>query len=132
MMSCKTQKYQLEENSVLSLQEGFYNVIPSPIKHGKSSVKATINLNNFDKENITLIGFYFRNEFIKFKEVRNPYGIEGSVKLDDTKKDAQIPFDIKNNEVVLSYKQNNKNKFVKFVLNKKKDFLDNVPMERNN
>lgn len=132
MFSCKSQKYHLEEDSALSLQEGYYKVIPSPIYDGKSSVAAIIKLNAFNKEDITLLGFYFRNQFVEYKEVRNPYGIEGSVLLDDTKKDTKILFDIKNNEVVVSYEQKNKNKFVKFILNKKKDFLDNVPMERNN
>lgn len=130
LFSCKSKKYCLEENSVLTLKDGFYSIVPPAISEGNSSVKATLILNNFDKNKISLKGFYFRNHFISYKEVKNPFGIEGSVILDG--KEEKIPFNLEDFEVVLVYVVKDKDKYVKFSLKRKDNDFNNIPMENKN
>lgn len=131
LSACKTQKYKLESNSDLSLKSGFYIEIPPAIFEGKSSTEATIILNNFNVDDIVLKGFYFRNKFIKYKALKSPYALKGSVILDGINA-KKVPFDIKNYEVVVSYQQNKKEKHVKFSLKRKENSLNNIPMKNNN
>lgn len=129
IIGCKSQQFKLETESDLSLKEGNFTVIPAPIKEGKSKVKAHMILNDFDP-NIKLIGFYFRDKFVEYKDNNNPYVLEGSVEISDSK--TESPFELEQNEVVVSYNQNKKKKFVKFKLKKKMNSLNNIPMENNN
>lgn len=129
ILGCKSHKYNLEENSSLTLKEGFYTIIPSGVFEGKTSASVTIILDDFDKEAIVLKGFYFRNRFIEIKENSNT--INGSIFLED-KIDTKTPFEIENSDVVISYLQNEKQKFVKFKLRKKENGINNVPMENKN
>lgn len=129
ILGCKSHKYSLEENSSLTLKEGFYTIIPSGVFEGKTSASVTIILDDFDKEAIVLKGFYFRNRFIEIKENSNT--INGSIFLED-KIDTKTPFELENSDVVISYLQNEKQKFVKFKLRKKENGINNVPMENKN
>jgi len=131
LLSCKSPKYQLEENSKLTLKKGFYKIIPSGMFQGKSTQNVSIILNDFNTEEIILNGVYFQNEFVNYKKVNNPYKITASTVIDKTSKN-EIPFKLENNEVVVKYTQKKKPKFVKFRLNKKKNSLDNIPMNTRN
>lgn len=129
LMSCKSQKYQLEENPILVLKEGYYNEIPPGIREGNIYIKATLKFNEFDKEKIKLIGFYFRDNYIPMKQVSDSYSIEGSVlkKKKDSLAENKIPFEIKPSEVVLSYEVNKKLKHAKYIVKRKISF-DDIPM----
>lgn len=128
LISCKSQKFQLENNSILSLKEGYYIEIPPAIKEGSAYLKTTIVFNDFDKEDIELVGFYFRNNYILMKDISNPYTIEGSIlkgkNISTSKKN--IPFDLKPFEVVVSYMESKKMKHIKIKVKRKISF-DDVP-----
>lgn len=127
--SCKTQKFQLEDSPELTLKEGYYVEVPPAIFEGNAYVKATLKFHEFDKSQVELIGFYFRNNFIKMKEVSDPFAIEGSVlkvENDDDVNKTKIPFNLQPFEVVLSYKSKGKQKYAKYKVNRKEVF-DNIP-----
>jgi hypothetical protein len=126
MIGCKSQKYQLESSPILTLKEGYYVVIPPAIVEGVTSVKASLKFDEFDKGEIELIGFYFRNNYISMKAVSDPYAIEGGVLKKENSEETKIPFSIEPYEVVLSYKEKGKLKYAKFNI-KKKAIFDNIP-----
>ena len=131
LWSCKSQEFKLEKTNDIKLEEGFYVIIPPAIAEGSSSIKITLNFNEFDKTTIELVGLYFRGNFIAMKEVTNPYGIEGSVPEINLIKDEDFPFDLEPSEVVLTYKKDDKIKYAKYNV-KRKISLDDVPMSKNN
>lgn len=130
LFGCKSQQFKLENNSDLSLQNGTYVIIPAAIEESASSVEISILLNEFNKD-ISLNGFYFRDTFIDKKPNKNQFQLEGIVSLNSNSTN-KIPFLIEDDEVVVSYNQNKKKKFVKFKLKKKINSLNNIPMENNN
>lgn len=128
LISCKSQKLQLENNSILSLKEGYYIDIPPAIKEGNTYLKTTIVFNDFNKEEIELVGFYFRNNYVLMKDVSNPFAIEGSILKGKNKSTSRknIPFDLKPFEVVVSYIERGKLKHIKIKVKRKVSF-DDVP-----
>ena len=121
----------MEKTNDIKLVEGFYVIIPPAIAEGSTSLKITLNFKEFDKTTIELVGLYFRGNFITMKEVTNPYGIEGFVIEKNVKINEDFPFSLKPSEVILSYKKDNKIKYVKYNV-KRKVSLDDVPMSKNN
>lgn len=121
----------MEKVNDIKLEEGFYVIIPPAIAEGSSSIKVTLNFKGFDKTTIELTGFYFRGSFIAMKEVANPYGIEGIVPENNSEIEEDFPFELEPFEVVLSYKKDNKVKYAKYTVKKKKS-LDDVPMSKSN
>lgn len=131
LWSCKSQEFKLEKVNDIKLEEGFYVIIPPAIAEGTSSIKITLNFNEFDKTSTELVGLYFRGNFIAMKEVTNPYAIEGSVPENNLVEDKNFPFDLKPSEVVLSYKKGDTIKYAKYTV-KRKVTLGDVPMSKNN
>jgi len=131
VLACKSQKYSLEENSELTLKNGFYLITPSGIAEGNTTVSASFTLEDYNKDKILIYGFYFRNDFIELKENQKNNTFKGSVILQKNK-DATIPFQLKNSEIVIAYSKNNKEKFVKFKLKRKERDNFDVLMQNKN
>lgn len=129
LFGCKSKKFCLEDNSELTLKEGFYREIPSGVYEGESTIDVTIIFNDFDKQLFEIKGFYFRNKFVEKNLKFNNFTLKGSLKLD--KVDEHIPFTIENNEIVISYLKKEKTKYVKFSLKEQRNSIDNIPMEKN-
>lgn len=126
-ITCKSHTYQLEDSSKLTLKESYFVEIPPAIIKGNTYVKAVLKFNKFDREKIKFLGFYFRNNFIVMKEVSDVYAIEGSVLKNKIQDENRIPFSLKSYEVVLSYLDNNKQRYAKFKIKRKVSF-DDIPM----
>ncbi len=127
LIACKPQEYQLEVKPKLILKEGFYIEIPPAISEGKSYVKVILKFEEFDKETLKIKGFYFRNNFISMKEVKDPFSIEGSIIRSQSENISKnIPFELEPFEVVLSYENNKKLKYIKYSVKRKISF-DDVP-----
>lgn len=109
------------------LKEGYFVEIPPAIIKGNTYVKAVLKFNKFDREKIKFLGFYFRNNFILMKEVSDVYAIEGSVLKIKIQDENRIPFSLKSYEVVLSYLDNDKQRYTKFKIKRKVSF-DDIPM----
>jgi len=125
-LGCKSQKYQLENNPKISLKEGTFKETPPAIIDEKGSVSVTLKLNKFNKEEIELIGFYFRNHYFSVDNMIEPYTVRGGFTVGDKNSEEKIPFEIISSEVVIAYKTNKKLKHAKFPLKRIESF-DNIP-----
>lgn len=126
---CKSKQFCLEENSKLSLKEGFYKEIPTGVAEGNSTFEITLVFNSFDNDKITIEGFYFRNVYIEKNFSYEDYKVKASLKLNENENES--PFKLANNEIVLHYKEREKSKYVKLSLKKQENSIDNIPMEKN-
>ena len=100
-------------------------MVPPAIAEGETTISAYLNFKEFDTGKYQIKGFYFRNQFIPYKQMANPFLVEGSV-FENEKVIENIPFNLKPYEVVLSYTQKQKKKYAKYNL-KRKVSLDDVP-----
>ena len=128
--SCKSQKFQLEEKSDLTLKEGYFKEIPSGVANDESTIEVSVTLNDFNKNTIQINGLFFRDAALKSNYSKVFTVVANYKKGVNTEKEN--PFTLANNEVVVEYEQGDKVKFVKYTLKQKQMSLDNIPMQNNN
>lgn len=128
--NCKSKRMGVETTSPLELNAGFYEVIPSAIFAGNSTVKVTMFLNKYKEKNIIIKGFYFCNKFIKFNKSMDYFKIELNISLDNSGIN-KIPFTFKDSEIIILYEHKKREEFVKFNLTNKESNMNNVPMNSN-
>ena len=136
IMGCAN-AYKLEKKSNLNFTESYFKSWSSGVKDGGSGYSIFLFLDkNFDlKNNKTEIkGIYFKEKyasikaqgenkfqaFVKDGSIVNVIVEKGKKEIVETKEDEKIPFELKENEAVISYLVNDKNKYVKIILNEKK------------
>lgn len=148
MVGCAN-KYQFEEQSALDFSESYYQRWTAGVKGGGSGINIYLTLKsdvNLDSENIQIEGIYFK-EFYTELQFYPPTKFQGAIKTKANSKDAfellqggsvdkdstedvkeknETPFQLENDEAVISYKEKGVQKYVKITLVKKD--LMNQPM----
>ena len=130
--------YKLEKKPELNILESYYKIKNSGVKGGDSGYSIYLMLGedaNLDNKNINIKGIYFKEKYadLKYqtlgkyqtfiKENNNSDRLESESNLKESieeVKEDKIPFDLKDTEAVISYVMNEKMKFFKVVLEKKK------------
>ena len=129
--------YKLEKKSELNFTESYYKNWSSGVKDGGSGFNIYLSLDkNVDllKNHTVIKGIYFKEKyasikaqgenkfqaFVKDGSIVNVIVEKGKKEIVETKEDEKIPFELKENEAVISYLVNDKNKYVKIILNEKK------------
>lgn len=137
IMSCST-KYNLEKKSILNFNKSYYTEYASPIKGGESGFNIYLLMDNIidpETKNVLIEGIYFKDKYCKLKnQGSNKYqgfiGFKGFLEVDDfehkTSENSknkviteEIPFKLEENEAVIKYNVEEKQKYVKIVLIKK-------------
>ncbi|PQJ80457.1 hypothetical protein [Polaribacter porphyrae] len=140
LFSCKStsNNYKIEKRPTPEIEKAYYQDWASGIKGGGAGYSVYL----FFKENtnITIEGIYFKNKYSKIKFqgknkyqafVKNNENLEKS-NMDDTEpikkedKLEKIPFELKGNEAVISYIENEQKRFMKITLNKNENM--DLPM----
>lgn len=148
MVGCAN-KYQIEQQSALVFSESYYQRWTAGVKGGGSGINIYLTLKpevNLDAESIQVEGIYFKDFYTKL-QFYPPTKFQGAIKTkgnskdafellqggsvnkdpkEDTEKKIEIPFQLENNEAVISYKKKGVQKYVKITL-VKKDMM-NQPM----
>ena len=136
IMGCAN-AYKLEKKSNLNFTESYFKSWSSGVKDGGSGYSIFLFLDkNFDlKNNKTEIkGIYFKEKYAQIKGqgqnkfqafIKEGSGVDiiaekGKKELVEIKNDEKFPFELKENEAVINYLVNDKNKYVKIVLSKRK------------
>ena len=129
--------YKLEKKSTLNFTESYFKSWSSGVKDGGSGYSIFLLLDkNFDlKNNNTEIkGIYFKEKYAQIKGqgqnkfqafIKEGSGVDiiaekGKKELVEIKNDEKFPFELKENEAVINYLVNDKNKYVKITLSKRK------------
>lgn len=117
--------YKLEKKVELNFTESYYKNWYSPIKDGGSgfSIYLSLDTTNQDK-NSKIEGIYFKEKYATLKD-QGANKFQAFIKQDNESESQklikdEIPFKLKNNEAVVSYLVNKKQKYVKIILSKKK------------
>ena len=142
-------KYQIEKQSVLDFSESYYQRWTAGVKGGGSGINIFLTLKpevNLDDKNIQVEGIYFK-EFYTELQFYPPTKFQGAIKTKGNSKDAfellqggsannesnkddekkvEIPFQLENNEAVISYKEKGVQRYFKITLAKKT--MMNQPM----
>ena len=132
MISCCSNKFHLEKKSSLTFNESYYSKWTSGVQGQGSGFTIYLVINksvDISNKNIKILGIYFREKYSTLKyQGSNRY--QGFVKNNENLKvvspdskitvinneDEKIPFSLKKNEAVVSYKINEKQKYVKINL----------------
>ena len=147
LMSCSN-KYKLEEKSILEFKESYYQQWVAGVKGGGAGFSIFLELKpeiKLDRNELKVEGIYFKKRYAsldyfspaKFRgfirtersTVSNTSKKLGDDDLDEVPKRTQeedIPFVLTDNEAVIVYKEKGVRKYVKVLL-EKKDLL-NPPM----
>jgi hypothetical protein len=130
-IGCNSSKFYLQEKPMIQVNEAFYEVIPSAIKEGNSFAKITLIFNNSDVLNkIEIKGVYFKNQFAKLiSKDKNTFVASIILPKEATLDENKIPFTLNPGEIVVSYKEKNKEKFALFKV-KLKDSIDSNTIPR--
>ncbi len=128
-------KYSLTQTPDFTLGEVYYQDWVSGIQEGGSGTNVYISFNNFTKD-IVVKDIYFRKKILEAQQNGNQYigyyknEMERDIIMDgDPKKEAQntppkkFPFDLKDNEAVISYLQSGEMKYYKISGMEKKDMI---------
>ncbi|MEN8880676.1 MAG: hypothetical protein ABF311_10925, partial [Polaribacter sp.] len=117
LMGCKSQDFSLVKENELQLNEGFFKEISPAIADEDTYIQVNLNFNQFDTAKIKLLAIYFRNQIIPSKVNEDTFSISGSINKESTLvKYIAFPFELKTNEVVLSYKKKNKTNYAKYTI----------------
>lgn len=128
LLCCKSNKFALETASIFTFKEIFFTEIPAAIREGNSFATVTLEFQNLEElKNIELIGIYFKEKYALLK-AKNKVTYQASIILPKNKEQIQekIPFEIQSNEIVISYKESGKQKYLLKKI-QRKDSFDNVP-----
>ncbi|MDP4704477.1 MAG: hypothetical protein NWS05_05420 [Polaribacter sp.] len=128
---CKSGKFFLQEAPRFQLKEAFFEETPSAIKEGNSFAKITFILANTDNiESIEIKGVYFKNQFAKLVSKDSTTFIASIIlPKEEVSNENKIPFDLKSDEIMVSYLEKRKEKFALFKI-KRKDSLDSNKIPR--
>ncbi len=132
--------YKLEKKSSLSFKESYYTLFSSAVKDGDSGYNIYLVLNdsiNLEEDEINLKGVYFKDGYSDLKKQENNLyqafitvkgsGITSEKDYSTAKKEKnKVPFSLKENEAVISYKEKGKQRYFKIVLKNKKTI--DIPM----
>ena len=141
--------YKIEKKSVLEFEDAYYQRWTAGVKGGGSGINIYLNLKSrttVEERKIELNGIYFKDSYaelifyppIKFQAtIRTKENTKDSFaqlqvnpaeakKKSKVEKPKQIPFQLKEDEAVISYLENDSKKYVRIVLKKKE--MDNFPM----
>lgn len=128
LMGCKGNKFVLETNSKFTFKEAFYTVTPPAIQEGNSFSIVTLEFSSQEElKEIELKGIYFMEKYGLLK-AKNRVTYQASIILPKDKEvlKEKIPFQIEANEIVISYIEAGKQKYLLKKLNRK-DSFDNIP-----
>ncbi|MDP5094138.1 MAG: hypothetical protein NWQ17_12575 [Polaribacter sp.] len=128
---CKSGKFFLQKTPRFQLKEAFFEETPSAIKEGNSFAEITIiSANTDDIENTEIKGVYFKNQFAKLVS-KDSITFIASIILpkEEALKESKIPFELKSDEIVVSYLEKSKEKFALFKI-KRKESLDSNKIPR--
>jgi len=137
----KETTYKVQEKSVFKITKATFKEWVSGVIGGGSGVNVFFTIDNFDSSKIILDSIFFRGQKTKV-EIKNSLFI-GRFKTEinqqpdiiissDTNaeygnkvpiKTTKIPFDLKDNEAIISYKENGKQKYYRQELQKEKPDL---------
>ena len=128
---CKSGKFFLQEAPRFQLKEAFFEETPSAIKEGNSFAKITFILANTDNiESIEIKGVYFKNQLAKLVSKDSTTFIASIIlPKEEVSNENKIPFDLKSDEIMVSYLEKRKEKFALFKI-KRKDSLDSNKIPR--
>ena len=128
---CKSGKFFLQEAPRFQLKEAFFEETPSAIREGNSFAKITFILaNTYNIESIEIKGVYFKNQFAKLVSKDSTTFIASIIlPKEEVSIENKIPFDLKSDEIVVSYLEKRKEKFALFKI-KRKDSLDSNKIPR--
>ena len=128
---CKSGKFFLQEAPRFQLKEAFFEETPSAIREGNSFAKITITSVNTDNiKSIEIKGVYFKNQFAKLVSKDSTTFIASIIlPKEEVSNENKIPFDLKSDEIVVSYLEKRKEKFALFKI-KRKDSLDSNKIPR--
>ncbi|WP_296634480.1 hypothetical protein [Polaribacter sp.] len=127
LMGCKSQDFSLVKENKLQLNEGFFKEISPAIADEDTYIQVNLNFNQFDTAKIKLLAIYFRNQIIPSKVNEDTFSISGSINKELTLiENVEFPFELKANEVVLSYKKKNKTNYAKYAIVRKIS-MDDIP-----
>lgn len=128
LMGCKSNKFALEATSIFAIKEAYYTVTPAAIQEGNSFATVTLAFENYEElKNIELLGIYFREKYALLK-TKNKVTYQASIILPKDKEQIQekIPFKIQSNEIVISFKESGKQKYLLHKI-QSKDSFDDIP-----
>lgn len=128
---CKSGKFYLQEAPRFQLKEALFEETPSAIKEGNSFAEITFILANTDNiESIEIKGVYFKNQFAKLVSKDSTTFIASIIfPKEEVSNENKIPFDLKSDEIVVSYLEKRKEKFALFKI-KRKASLDSNKIPR--
>lgn len=130
LAQCKS-GYQLEKESSLEIGDAYYQYWVAGVEGGGSGINLFIPIKSVP-ENITLDSIYFRNKKSTIEMVNNNLAVGRFKSKTNTKKELimsnepfaeyanevpkipeKVPFDLKDDECVISYTENNRTKYFK-------------------
>jgi hypothetical protein len=139
--SCKETSYKVQSKTPFSIEKATYNDWIAGIKGGGSGTNVIVTIKDLDANNVVIDSMYFRGQKVKV-EVKNSNYIgrfnsdlnqrQDKVLHSDSQKEfgnqvpimeKEFPFDLENDEAVISYKEKNKLNFYKIQLEKGEDLL---------
>lgn len=129
--------YKLEKKPELNILESYYKTKSSGVRGGDSGYSIYLMLDentNLDTKNIKIKGIYFKDKYADLKNqglgkyqtfIKQDNNTDSLEPVFNSKKSVEIqeekiPFVLKDTEAVISYLQNEKMKFFKVALTKKK------------
>ena len=139
--SCKETSHQVQTNIPFSIEKATYNDWVAGVKGGGSGTNVIVTIKELDPNNIEVDSMYFRSRKVKVEIKGSSYIGRFNSRLNqrqdkvlhsDSKKEfgnqvpeveMKIPFELENNEAVISYKEKGKLKFYKIKLEKGKEQL---------
>ncbi|MFT6843656.1 MAG: hypothetical protein ACJASR_002440 [Psychroserpens sp.] len=132
---------QLETKTPFSIEKASYNDWVAGVKGGGSGTNVIVTIKDLDANNVVIDSMYFRGRKVKV-EVKSSNYIgrfnsylnqrQDKVLHSDSQKEfgnqvpiieKEFPFDLENDEAIISYKEKRKLKFYKITLEKGEDRL---------
>jgi hypothetical protein len=139
--SCKETSYQVQTKTPFTIERSTYNDWIAGVKGGGSGTNVIVTIKDLDTNNVVIDSMYFRGRRVKVEIKSSSYigrfnsilnQRQDKVLHSDSQKEfgnlapkveTEIPFELENDEVVLSYKEKGKLKFYKIQLEKAEDLL---------
>lgn len=126
LLGCASQKYSLEKNPRIQVEDAYYKEVPPAIKDGKVTTQVYIELQENDRNIVAINGIFFKGQYLKQKDNAKPLVMSTFISNKNPSLDPDFPFDLKNTEFVIDYQYNNKRKFALFPISRKLS-LDDIP-----
>ncbi|AOW21044.1 hypothetical protein [Urechidicola croceus] len=134
--SSKSMTYKLQENTPFSITNATFTNWVAGVKGGGSGINVMIPISQKDENKIVFDSLYFNQQVVKLEQVKNGY--IGRFKTNQNKRKdiilnsdpakeygneapimkPKFPFDLKGDEAVISYLENDTKKYYKFKVEK--------------